>query len=252
MQARSVLTALPILALAVASFAAEPVQGDKATVEDLTRQYLSVAFEWEGMDISLPLVRWTKPIRWRLVSKGKIDSATSLDFRNNVFRHFQRVSELTGLEVREAASNTGANVELWFDRRTVLNNQAVEFGDTDGLDGTCKANFSLEGATLETAAHKLPIRIFIPSDMPREYILHCITVETTQALGLAGDTPFIKPSIYSDFPVLVNKLPWWDEVIVRTHYDPRLKPGMSKDEAAPLVPAIITRNMREMGKTNHD
>ena len=47
--------------------ASGPIRGEMATVEDLTRQYMSVAFKCEGIDEIQRLTRWTLSIRWKLL-----------------------------------------------------------------------------------------------------------------------------------------------------------------------------------------
>ena len=70
----------------------------------------------------------------------------------------------------------------------------------------------------------------------------CLEEELAQAMGLPGDSFEARPSIFNDdetFAVLTRH----DEALLRMLYDPRLRPGMSAVEAAPLLPAIAADAM---------
>jgi hypothetical protein len=62
----------------------------------------------------------------------------------------------------------------------------------------------------------------------------CYHEELAQGLGLANDDPNARPSIFNDdeeFALLTTH----DEMLLKILYDPSLRPGMSADEARPIV-----------------
>ena len=62
----------------------------------------------------------------------------------------------------------------------------------------------------------------------------CIHEELAQGLGLPNDSPEARPSIFNDddeFALLTSH----DELLLKMLYDPRLSPGMSLEEARPIV-----------------
>lgn len=62
----------------------------------------------------------------------------------------------------------------------------------------------------------------------------CIHEEVAQGLGLANDSPRARPSIFNDddeFALLTTH----DEMLLRILYDRRLRPGMSLEEARPVI-----------------
>jgi len=72
-------------------------------------------------------------------------------------------------------------------------------------------------------------------DMSRTACLH---EELAQGLGLANDSPRARPSIFNDdeeFGLLTTH----DEELLRILYDPRLRAGMSLDEARPTLRIIL-------------
>ncbi|MDA0963344.1 MAG: DUF2927 domain-containing protein, partial [Proteobacteria bacterium] len=74
----------------------------------------------------------------------------------------------------------------------------------------------------------------IRSEHPDLMRLSCIHEEIAQGLGLANDSPGVRPSIFNDddeFALLTSH----DEKLLAMLYDPRLHPGMTLDEARPLL-----------------
>lgn len=69
--------------------------------------------------------------------------------------------------------------------------------------------------------------------------LSCIHEEMSQGLGLTNDSPRARPSIFNDdeeFALLTTH----DEVLLRALYDDRLRPGMTLEQARPILQQILT------------
>jgi hypothetical protein len=65
----------------------------------------------------------------------------------------------------------------------------------------------------------------------------CIHEELAQGMGLANDSPNARPSIFNDdeeFGLLTRH----DELLLQMLYDPRLRTGMTIDDATPVVQQI--------------
>ncbi|WP_240453883.1 DUF2927 domain-containing protein [Chachezhania antarctica] len=65
----------------------------------------------------------------------------------------------------------------------------------------------------------------------------CLHEELAQGLGLRNDSPGARPSIFNDDDEFAQ-LTTHDEQLLKILYDPRLKPGMTVDEARPMVEQI--------------
>jgi len=81
----------------------------------------------------------------------------------------------------------------------------------------------------------------IRAEHPDLVRLSCIHEEIAQGLGLPNDSPRARPSIFNDddeFALLTNH----DELLLKMLYDPRLTPGMTAQEARPVV-RIIARDL---------
>ncbi len=81
----------------------------------------------------------------------------------------------------------------------------------------------------------------IRAELPDLTRLSCIHEEIAQGLGLSNDSPAARPSIFNDddeFALLTSH----DEKLLTMLYDPRLKPGVSAEDARPVV-RIIAREL---------
>lgn len=79
---------------------------------------------------------------------------------------------------------------------------------------------------------------FIRAEHPDLMRSACIHEEVAQGLGLANDSPRARPSIFNDddeFALLTSH----DEMLLRMLYDPRLRPGMTLEEARPILRRIV-------------
>jgi hypothetical protein len=68
----------------------------------------------------------------------------------------------------------------------------------------------------------------------------CVHEELAQGLGLADDSPAARPSIFNDddeFALLTRH----DEILLELLYDPALTPGMTVEEARPVLRRLLDR-----------
>lgn len=80
--------------------------------------------------------------------------------------------------------------------------------------------------------------IFIKSELTGAHRESCFQEEIAQSLGLLNDHDDVRPSIFNDrneFAVVTNH----DLDLLRILYDERLKPGMTRDRAMPIVRRIV-------------
>ena len=80
----------------------------------------------------------------------------------------------------------------------------------------------------------------IPAEHPALMLQACLHEEIAQALGLPNDSNLARPSIFNDdqeFALLTRM----DELMLKILYSPELHPGMTADEARPVVEVLATR-----------
>lgn len=79
---------------------------------------------------------------------------------------------------------------------------------------------------------------FIRAEHPPLLFQSCVHEELAQGLGLADDSPTARPSIFNDddeFALLTGH----DEKLLRLLYHPELKPGMTPEEALPILRRLL-------------
>ena len=79
---------------------------------------------------------------------------------------------------------------------------------------------------------------FIRAEHPPLMRQSCVHEELAQGLGLADDSPQARPSIFNDddeFALLTTH----DEELLRLLYSPELVPGMTADQARPIIHRLL-------------
>jgi hypothetical protein len=92
---------------------------------------------------------------------------------------------------------------------------------------------AFSGGGLETHVYQQAI-VVIRAEHPDLLRASCVHEEMAQGLGLANDSPRARPSIFNDddeFALLTRH----DELLLKMLYDPRLMPGMTLDQARPII-----------------
>jgi hypothetical protein len=191
-----------------------------------------------------PVKRWQGPLNYAL--RG--DAVTPQD-RAEVARLMARVAAATGLEISEVGQ--GWNFLILITTAEERGRYSAELARlSPGVAATfdlwrqspqviCIANdpFSNEdGRRLSDGM------VAIGAEVGGLLRRACLHEEIVQSLGLANDHPEARPSIFNDdgeFALLTAH----DEDLLRILYDPGLAPGMSADEAMPVV-RRIARQMR--------
>lgn len=80
--------------------------------------------------------------------------------------------------------------------------------------------------------------VMIHRDIGEDQIRRCITQELTQAMGLPNDIADPEGTVFAS-GTLRKTLSEGDKDLVRILYDPRLKTGMTRAEAMPIVRNIV-------------
>ena len=239
-------------------------------VPELVRDFERVAFHTEYAKGEVDLVhaesasalrRWNTPIRVAAMTGPSTPKESARD-RGNVAAFTQRLARLTGLDM-EMADDASVNFLVLFmnsSERALFADQisrrfpsfapalANAMRDTP-LDQFCITY--AYGDPTDPALYSA-VLVLIRAEHPPLTRLSCVHEEMAQAMGLPNDSPESRPSLFSDsleFALLTEH----DEILLRMLYDPRLRPGMTAEEARPLLPDIardaIAAEQRDGGAT---
>ena len=223
----------------------------------LATNFLRIAFYEEydrslggttRQEASIPLTRWTIPVRVDLRFGASVPSDVQAVDTQRVGSYLQRLARLTGHPI--ALSDKNANFAIFIanvDERRALGpgiealmpeltpSQLASMTAMDRntfcqvITQSNPASFTYTGAVA-----------VIPSEHPDLLLMSCIHEELAQALGLPNDSGLARPSIFNDdqeFALLTRQ----DEMMLTMLYAPELRPGMTEAEARPIVEMLASR-----------
>ena len=179
------------------------------------------------------LIKWIKPVKFITFNYPTKEQ------QKTIFELSNLLERLSGIKIRKIkSSETGANVHLHFNKHEKFadisagygNDKAEEFEKFQGV--LCRAIMTYT----RKSGYKFAIN-FINTELDEDGITACILEEFSHILGV-GDGAYYVPSVFADtrFP---EQLSINDKIMIRTLYDKRLKLGMTRDEAMPIVRKII-------------
>ena len=191
------------------------------------------------------LRRWEQPIRMSVEFGASIPPAQRQTDLTMVKDYADRLSTLTGVPIR--LSTFDPNYVVMF--LNELDRQGYEARLRELMPGIDESTirtvvdlpkdqlcivigtFGADGVRYDKAV------ALIRGEHPDRLRLSCIHEELAQGMGLANDSPRARPSIFNDdeeFGLLTTQ----DEMMLKMLYDPRLQPGMTAAEAAPIARLI--------------
>ena len=158
--------------------------------------------------------------------------------------HLRHLQMITGLPIKPAKSIKEASLIIVFSREDSLKDDLQRFFDKRSTreqdyffrNSVCLGHFSTQAdGSIQKAV------VIIPVDRARERgkLVDCIVEELTQILGLPNDSDNVFPSIFNDRSI-DHLLSGLDYILLKILYDQRLRIGMNKAEAIPVVRSIVT------------
>lgn len=221
----------------------------------LTRNFVRIALYDEYVDdggalrpqarISR-LRRWEAPIRMAVAFGPTIPAAQITRDTASVAAFAGRLARLTGHPIRQSAPDQ-ANFHVLFlneEDRLALEPRLRQLAP--GIaDSSVRAVLNLPRSTYclvigfsdgDSPVYTRAI-VIIRGEHPDLMRLACIHEEIAQGLGLVNDSPEARPTIFNDNEEF-GLLTVHDEMLLKILYDPRLLPGMTAAEAAPIARQI--------------
>jgi len=225
------------------------------TADVLARNFEQIAFfneydgGFSGRGGPSPLRRWNAPVRMQVIFGAGVPPSQRARDGAAITSYATRLARVTGHPIITSGTpNFLVIVASEDDRNDTLVDVANRVpGITPASlrafrdmrrDTYCAVAAYASGpnANVYTAAVAI-----IRAENPDLLRLSCIHEELAQGLGLANDSPGARPSIFNDddeFALLTDH----DELLLKMLYDPRLSPGMTARDAAPLT-RIIAREL---------
>lgn len=194
------------------------------------------------------LRKWGVPVRVGLRFGASVPPTKQATDRARIASYVARLSGLTGHPMRmdEANPNFWIYIVSEDERealgptiRSILPNLTP--ADIAGVTAMPRSTYCLVYALSEgnSGGYTRAFAV-IRSEHPDLLRLSCIHEEIAQGLGLANDSPRARPSIFNDdeeFALLTDQ----DELMLRMLYNSALRPGMTLNEARPIVETLARR-----------
>ena len=202
-------------ALAACQSVEQPVAHDR-----LVRFFDDLVF---GTDYALDSERPKNILKWTETVRVKITGDDAQNHRADVKAQLEQVSKLTRIDVRLSEPQSAqANYEVRFVpiKDFLVNREYVP----------CYVNTRSESGIFEE------VRIVISTENPA-LIRRCIAHEIMHSFGFGKHSAIIS-SILSPLHAGEDLTPW-DEMVLRTLYDSRLRPGMTRKQAMPVADQIL-------------
>ena len=192
-----------------------------------------------------PLRRWERPVRVMVEFGASVPPATRIRDRNDIADYVQRLSRISGHPIAMTAESGNFVVLLLAEdeRRTIGPRLAqlipgIPASDIRAIQGLAPQNYCTVFAYSPGQGQPYSNAVaVIRAELPDRLRLSCIHEELAQGLGLANDSPEVRPSIFNDDEEFAFLTPH-DELLLKILYDKRLRPGMTEAEARPIVARI--------------
>lgn len=203
-----------------------------ATAEKYAKNFESLAFQSERGDSFWWVTKWNKPIWYFGLSMPK-------ELRNDFWHAANVLSHITGLQFTE---RNPYNVEVRLG--------SGQFLKTLGDERHCFATYQIDKyGAVERAI------IYVGLSFDSERRSECAIEELSQILGPINDTTLVEESLWrphSRIGLFSSKtyhwLTWHDAIILRVLYNERIKPGMHRDEAMPIVRELIAKELKALNE----
>ena len=232
--------------------------------DDLARNFETIAFFGEysrggATPLRRPgssglLSRWKSPVRIRTEFGASVSLEQRQKDQASITSYAARLARITGHPISTVPDTARNNANFYvfvageddgdfITRRLKQLIPNISQAELDLFTNLPRSLYCLVVAVSDARSAQTYTRAvaLIRAEHPDLVRLSCIQEEIAQGLGLPNDSPRARPSIFNDddeFALLTNH----DELLLKMLYDPRLIPGMTADEARPVV-RIIARDL---------
>ena len=239
----TVVEGLPMTAMQ--SFAALPAPVPERSNKDMARDIIDLQFRMESGRPIPVLSRFDGPIT--VAMAGEVPPTAPPELAKVIAR-FQNEA---GLDVHLAPNGTRASVTIEFQPRATLRKVVPSAACfvvprvSSWNEYVAKRNTpTVDWATMVRREH---VAIFVPSDGTPQEVRDCLHEETAQSMGPLNDMYRLADSVFND-DNFNTVLTGFDMLVLRAHYAPELRTGMSEAEVASRLPTILAR-LNPVGET---
>ncbi|QYX56294.1 DUF2927 domain-containing protein [Roseovarius sp. SCSIO 43702] len=193
------------------------------------------------------LRKWEGPVRLSVAFGSGVAPEQRAADRAMVARYARRLARVTGHPI--AMSDDNPNFQVFFmtvddgdEAQAMLraispNVNVATLSLVGNLPQSIYCLVTAFGGNENRASYARAVA-FVRAEHPPLMRKACVHEEVAQGLGLANDSPRARPSIFNDddeFALLTTH----DEKLLELLYNPALRPGMTIDEARPILRRLV-------------
>lgn len=215
--------------------APSPVPPQRANAE-IARDFLDLSFRMESGRALERFSRFEGPITVRVTGRPPATLRPDLD------RVLHRLRDEAGIDIRRTQDPANITIEAVSRaeiRRSLPSAACFVVPNVKSLADYrgARNNRSTDWTQI---VRRETISIFVPNDASPQETRDCLHEELAQALGPLNDLYRLADSVFNDDNVHAV-LTGFDMLILRAYYAPELRAGMTRDQVAERLPAILAR-----------
>jgi hypothetical protein len=182
--------------------------------------------------------KYTKPVRVYIDNRSKIDRRKAAAAFVDSLR-----GKISGLDIKRVSNRDAANYILHIVDDNDYQGFAREVvgGNAAGVGGSqCLARLVTGPGTsiVRTDAS-------VVSDLGEGLFRRCLIEETLQGLGPANDNAGLGDSVFNDYSK-ITRFTKFDRTIMNMLYHPRIRAGMTPNQARPILPDVLAEVKRRL------
>lgn len=219
-------------------FDSKPAPPPARSNSDMARDFLDLHFALEGGSRLPVLTRFEGPIN--ITVTGQPTATLNQDLQILL----TRLRREAGIPLREVPNGTPAQITIEAVTRAQIQRtlpQAACFvvPNVSSLDEYRRKRNQVSTSWADLRRRER-LAIFVPNDVSPQELRDCLHEELAQALGPLNDLYRLPDSVFNDDNVH-TVLTGFDMLMLRAMYAPELRTGMTRDEVAARIPAILNR-----------
>lgn len=203
---------------------------------DIAQEFLDLSFMLESGQRLTTMTRFEGPITIKF--NTPVPAYAERDMNQLV----QRLRNEARIDISRVAMDQPANIVV----ETVPGSQMARIAPTAACfvvpNATSWADFRKNRRNFQTdwavLIRRTRVAIFLPQNVPPQEFRDCLHEEIGQALGPLNDLYRLRDSVFNDdnFNLILQP---FDMLVLRAYYSPILRNGMTRQQVASRIPAIL-------------
>lgn len=203
---------------------------------DMVRDILDLEFQMESGRAVPMLTRFVEPVT--IAMTGPVPATAGPDLA----RLIARLRAEAGIDIRQTAAPAAITVQFLPRRQlqAVVPQAACFVVPRVSSWAEYRQARRSDKVDWTTLKQRETVAIFIPTDTSPQEVRDCLHEEIAQALGPLNDLYRLPDSVFND-DNFHTVLTGFDMLVLRIHYAPELQNGMTRDQVAARLPALLDR-----------